>query len=68
MNNAPPPISKAAAVAWAGGTQTKLAAKLGTTKQAVCQWPDDEIPLRRQWQMLAMGYRAEVAAAEPAEQ
>lgn len=50
-----PSISKSAAVAWANGSVTELARRLGVTVSAVSQWAEDEIPEGRLWQLRALG-------------
>ncbi|MFO0449876.1 MAG: Cro/CI family transcriptional regulator [Pseudomonadota bacterium] len=50
-----PTISKSAAIAWAGGSASELAKRLGVTVSAVSQWTEDEIPEGRLWQLRALG-------------
>lgn len=50
-----PTISKSAAIAWAGGSASELAKRLGVTVSAVSQWAEDEIPEGRLWQLRALG-------------
>lgn len=49
-----PRICKSTAIAWAGGSQADLAARLGISASAVSQW-DEELPDGRAWQLFALG-------------
>jgi hypothetical protein len=51
-----PTISKSAAIAWAGGTPSQLAERLGVTVSAVSQWGENDLPEGRVWQLVALGF------------
>jgi transcriptional regulator with XRE-family HTH domain len=61
-----PAISKSAAIAWAGGSASELAKRLGVTASAVSQWAEDEIPEGRLWQLRALGCPESRASSEAA--
>lgn len=61
-----PAISKADAIAWAGGSMTELARRLGVTVSAVSQWVEGEIPEGRLWQLRALGCPETVAPEKTA--
>lgn len=51
MNMTKPEVRKALGLE----TDSQLADKLGVTRSAISQWPDDApIPMPRQWQLKAM--------------
>ena len=66
-----PQISRATAIAWAGGSQSHLARHLGVTDSAVSLWFAKDgpgIPEGRLWQLVAMGCPQDADDAADAKQ
>lgn len=52
-------MTKSEALALVGLSVTQLAEKLGITHNAVSQWPEEQIPLARQYQIIDLANNKE---------
>lgn len=52
-------MTKSEALALVGLSITQLADRLGITHSAVSQWPEDQIPLARQYQIIDLANNKE---------